>query len=445
MQARRWTRTSDGGGYIYSFNGPHSLFADTIRSLRSLALAHRLGHALLEEGDRTVRCSSGSGCTRAATGRFASTRAAGATPRTSAAASRTRASSTSTTAATAAPATQQGYSPFTTWTRGLAWVMLGFAEQLEFLETLHGRRARAVRAAAPTLEADDARRGARASPRPLHRRDAAGRHPLLGHRRARPRAAARATATGRPIPFNDHEPVDCSAAAIAAQGLLRLGRSSSSAAADAGARSYFQAGLTIARTLLDDALSERRPRAPGPAAALRLPPPQRLGLRAPGAQDPLRRVQPVGRLPPARARALRAAARRRRPVLRLLTAPRAAHESASPSSRAARAASAWVRPRARGRGVRPRPLRPARGSAGRGSPRRAAREGRRGALLPGRHRLARRTRRASSRRCARRFGRLDALVNNAGVAPAVRADILEASEDSFDRADAHQPQGARTS
>jgi NAD(P)-dependent dehydrogenase (short-subunit alcohol dehydrogenase family) len=32
-----------------------------------------------------------------------------------------------------------------------------------------------------------------------------------------------------------------------------------------------------------------------------------------------------------------------------------------------------------------------------------------------------------------RFGRLDALVNNAGVAPAMRADILEAGEESFDR------------
>jgi 3-oxoacyl-[acyl-carrier protein] reductase len=33
----------------------------------------------------------------------------------------------------------------------------------------------------------------------------------------------------------------------------------------------------------------------------------------------------------------------------------------------------------------------------------------------------------------KRFGRLDVLVNNAGVAPSVRADILEATDESFDR------------
>ena len=35
--------------------------------------------------------------------------------------------------------------------------------------------------------------------------------------------------------------------------------------------------------------------------------------------------------------------------------------------------------------------------------------------------------------CRKTFGRLDLLVNNAGVAPEARADILEASEESFDR------------
>ena len=54
VQASRWSETSDGDGYIYSFNGPHSLFCDTIRSLRSLAVAHRLGHCMLDENDETI-------------------------------------------------------------------------------------------------------------------------------------------------------------------------------------------------------------------------------------------------------------------------------------------------------------------------------------------------------------------------------------------------------
>ncbi|MFN9297644.1 MAG: glycosyl hydrolase, partial [Acidobacteriota bacterium] len=44
-------------------------------------------------------------------------------------------------------------------------------------------------------------------------------------------------------PFNEFEPVDSSAAAIAAQGFLRLGRYLKNT-------TYFQAGLTILRTLL---------------------------------------------------------------------------------------------------------------------------------------------------------------------------------------------------
>src|SRR5438094_4290921 len=54
IQAARWTRIADGKGYIYSFNGPHSLFIDTIRSLRSLAVAHQLGHVLMGEQDQKI-------------------------------------------------------------------------------------------------------------------------------------------------------------------------------------------------------------------------------------------------------------------------------------------------------------------------------------------------------------------------------------------------------
>ena len=38
VQAARWSGTASGGGFIHSFNAPHSLFADTIRSLRALAV-----------------------------------------------------------------------------------------------------------------------------------------------------------------------------------------------------------------------------------------------------------------------------------------------------------------------------------------------------------------------------------------------------------------------
>ena len=48
-------------------------------------------------------------------------------------------------------------------------------------------------------------------------------------------------------PFNDFEPVDSSASAIAAQGLIRLGH-----ALGDGGRTYVQAGLTVLQRLLEE-------------------------------------------------------------------------------------------------------------------------------------------------------------------------------------------------
>jgi len=50
-------------------------------------------------------------------------------------------------------------------------------------------------------------------------------------------------------PYNDHEPVDSSAAAIAAQGLIRLGSFLTGHGDARAGRRYLAAGLTIARTL----------------------------------------------------------------------------------------------------------------------------------------------------------------------------------------------------
>ena len=135
VQASRWTTTHEGDGYIYSFNGPHSLFCDTIRSLRSLSIAHQLDHRLMIENDEpvnlldrmiqharsTARYNVYYGLSRDAydvRGRVAHESVFNCND------GRYR-----------CPSTQQGYSPFSTWTRGLAWIIAGFPEQLEYLET----------------------------------------------------------------------------------------------------------------------------------------------------------------------------------------------------------------------------------------------------------------------------------------------------------------------
>ena len=53
-------------------------------------------------------------------------------------------------------------------------------------------------------------------------------------------------------PFNEFEPVDSSAAAIGAQGLLRLGKISCKKEFNEEAQVYWQAGLTVADTLFDE-------------------------------------------------------------------------------------------------------------------------------------------------------------------------------------------------
>jgi unsaturated chondroitin disaccharide hydrolase len=247
VQARRWTRTSDGGGFIYSFNGPHSLFADTMRSLRVLALAHQLGHALLDEGDRPVSLLERLVLHARTTARFAVFQGRGRDVWDE----RGRVAHESlfdrVDGSYRCPATQQGYSPFTTWTRGQAWVLLGFAEELEFLETVAeaelepfgGRSAvEAFMLEASRAVAAHYVHSCPVDGVPYWDTGAPGLARMPGHRE-------------RPAdPFNDHEPVDASAAPIAAQGLIRLGRLLQRRGEAEDGRMLVQAGLTITRTLL---------------------------------------------------------------------------------------------------------------------------------------------------------------------------------------------------
>lgn len=246
VQADRWTRIANGEGYIYSFNGPHSLFADTIRSLRALAVSHKLGHVLMGEKDAKISLLQRLIEHARTTADFAVYYGEGRDVYDIRGRVAHESIFNTNDGNYRAPNSQQGYAPFSTWTRGLAWIMCGYPEQLEFFETLEdaelesfgGRAAiegmllKAARASCDFyLEytpVDGIPYWDTGAPE-LHR---------LGDYLDRPAE-----------PFNDYEPVDSSAAAIAAQGLLRLGHYLDRRGEDGGR--YFQAGLTVLNTLFD--------------------------------------------------------------------------------------------------------------------------------------------------------------------------------------------------
>ena len=136
VQAARWSRTIDGHGYIYSFNGPHSLFSDTIRSLRALALAHRLGHTLMAENDAAISLLDRLVQHARTTAKYNVYYGEGRDAYDVRGRVAHESIFNTNDGRYRCPSTQQGFSPFSTWTRGLAWIMCGYAEQLEFLATV---------------------------------------------------------------------------------------------------------------------------------------------------------------------------------------------------------------------------------------------------------------------------------------------------------------------
>jgi hypothetical protein len=237
VQARRWTKTADGGGFIYSFNGPHSLFVDSLRSLRSLAVAHKLGHVLTEENDRKVSLFDRLKQHAVAVAKY-NVRPDGQVAH--------EAIFNTNDGNFRCLNSQQGWSPFTTWTRGLAWAMLGFAEQLEFFHGIVGAdsiRDRSRLQTAPTV-ATMLKAAKATCDFYIEHATAADGIPYWDT--GAPQLHKLGDWQGKPAnPFNDFEPVDSSAAAIAAQGLLRLGHYLKN-------KRYWQAGLTVLDTLLDE-------------------------------------------------------------------------------------------------------------------------------------------------------------------------------------------------
>lgn len=263
VQASRWAKTADGRGYIYSFNGPQSLFIDTIRSLRALAMSHRLGHVLFGEHDRRIsllgRLVDHAHVTAQYGVYYGEGRDYYDTPD-----QRGHTAHESLfnphSGEYRCPGTQQGYSPFSTWTRGQAWAMTGYAEQLEFIATC------------PDTELEPL--GGRAAIEAMLRKAAqATCDGYIAHTptcgvpywdAGAPGLAQMGDYLDRPAdPFNDHEPVDSSAAAIGCQGLIRLGRYLDSRGEPERGRRYVQAGLTVLRTLLDEPYLSTDPRHQG--------------------------------------------------------------------------------------------------------------------------------------------------------------------------------------
>jgi hypothetical protein len=256
VQAARWSGVpvrepsgyaagSSQLGYIYSFNGPHSLFVDTMRTIRILGVAWQLGHRLMHENDRAADLLKRSVLHGLATNQYIlfhgdSSHTYDVRGRTAHEAVFNRNDGNF-----RCRSSQQGYSPFSTWTRGLAWAMLGYAEELEFFATIPDAKfkqsvgiakkdvMRAFQQAAIDV-CDHWIDDCAAKDGIVYWDDGARGLSMLKDWRSRPAD-----------PFNNYEPVDSSACAIAAQGLIRLGRHLKKSR-------YTQAGLTIARRLLSD-------------------------------------------------------------------------------------------------------------------------------------------------------------------------------------------------
>jgi unsaturated chondroitin disaccharide hydrolase len=279
VQAARWTNIAEGGGYIYSFNGPHSLFVDTMRSLRSLAVAHQLGHMLMGEKDRKISLLHRLLQHALTTARYNIYYGEGRDAYDVRGRTAHETIFNPNDGSYRCPNSQQGYSPFSTWMRGLAWALLGFAEQLQFLKDHCGSQRKE-----PRMSAECGVRSA----------EYGMANNVISTSTIFKRVTNAATATadyylanccadGLPMwdtgaphlhrlgaysdvpanPFNAWEPVDSSAAAIAAQGFLRLGQYLIGRGDRKSGRRYRQAGLTIADTLLDEPYLASNPKHQG--------------------------------------------------------------------------------------------------------------------------------------------------------------------------------------
>ncbi|MDQ6814053.1 MAG: glycosyl hydrolase, partial [Bacteroidota bacterium] len=243
VQASRWTVIKDGG-FIHSFNGPHSLFVDTIRSCRALLLSHQLGHVLQAEGDQRISLLDRALKHMQATAKYSVFYGEGRDVYDVPGRTAHECIFNVKDGNYRSPNSQQGYSGFTTWTRGLAWAMCGFAEELEWFDAIGGFSedkeilSVMLKAAMATCDFYIAHSPTDGVP---YWDTGAPQLYKLGDYLSTPSN-----------PYNDFEPVDSSAAAIASQGLLRLGKYLQQHNKAKDGDRYWQAGLTVLSTIFDE-------------------------------------------------------------------------------------------------------------------------------------------------------------------------------------------------
>lgn len=244
VQATRWTAIPDGG-FIYSFNGPHSLFVDTIRSCRALVVSHALGHVLQGENDKRISLIQRATQHILSTVRYSIFYGNGRDTYDTAGRTAHEIIFNTNDGNYRCPNSQQGYTGFSTWTRGLAWAICGLGETLEILDRIDELDYSAViskenliseltKAAIATT--DFYLTNTPTDGIPYWDTGAPNLHKMGDY------------LNEKSDPFNAYEPVDSSAACIAAQGFIRIGNWLKNSD-PVRSEKYINAGIQIAKNL----------------------------------------------------------------------------------------------------------------------------------------------------------------------------------------------------
>ncbi|RPA70384.1 glycosyl hydrolase [Cyclobacteriaceae bacterium YHN15] len=247
VQALRWTMIPNGG-FMYSFNGPHSLFIDTIRTCRAVILAHMLGHVLQGENDKKISLLQRAIQHLLATVRYSIYYGEGRDQYDVSGRTAHEIIFNTNDGNYRCPNSQQGYTGFSTWTRGLAWAICGLGEVLEILDLLPQKDYAEViskeelthtfeKAAIATSEFYLANTPSDGIP---YWDTGAPQLYQLGDYMNKPAD-----------PYNAFEPVDSSAACIAAQGFLRIGNYLRTSHPEKS-KKYLETGYQIAKVLFQE-------------------------------------------------------------------------------------------------------------------------------------------------------------------------------------------------